>query len=85
MDDQPPTVWLLTEHDGLYLVNRFFADAGSLAALDGVRGARTMHADVAALSRCDVHPNGDRLRAAASRRSCLTAHDLDGASRGASP
>jgi hypothetical protein len=36
MDDQPPTVGLLTEHDGLYLMNRFFARVCSLTALDGV-------------------------------------------------
>jgi len=37
MDDQPATVQLLTEHDGLYLMCRFFAGVGSLATVDGVR------------------------------------------------
>jgi hypothetical protein len=36
MDDQPPTVGLLTEHDALYLMSRFFAHVGSVTALYGV-------------------------------------------------
>src|SRR6266540_181294 len=37
MDDQPATVELLTEHDRLYLMCRFFARFGSLTTVDGVR------------------------------------------------
>lgn len=37
MDNQPATVGLLTEHDGFYLMDRFFARVGSLTTVDGVR------------------------------------------------
>lgn len=37
MDNQPATVGLLTEDDGLYLMDRFFARVGSLTTVDVVR------------------------------------------------